>query len=165
MAAPKSNPPESAIPHMARAVEPVSPAHIVEVGMGMLDVIRRLNLTIFKEQRIINTFDRDELLMLLAYVDDRPVGFKIGYRESRFVYYSAKGGVLPDYRRLGVARHLLHVMLDHARRSGYTRFAFDTFPNKHPGMTIMGLTEGFRVTKADYNTAYKDYRLRFEKKL
>ncbi len=162
MVFPRSTSPE---PPAVPLVEPVSPARIVAVGQGMLDVIQRLNLTIFKEQRVINTFDRDDLLMLLAYIDERPVGFKIGYRESRFVFYSAKGGVLPDHRRRGVARHLLHVMVEHARRSGYVRFAYDTFPNKHPGMTVLGLQEGFRVTRADYNTAYKDYRLRFEKKL
>ena len=48
---------------------------------------------------------------------------------------------------------------------GYRRFAYDTFPNKHPGMTVMGLREGFRVTAAGYNAAYRDYRIRFEKKL
>jgi hypothetical protein len=32
-------------------------------------------------------------------------------------------------------------------------------------MTVLGLAEGFRVMKADYNPSYRDYRLRFEKKL
>ncbi len=138
---------------------------VVAIDRSKLPILRRLNLTIFDEERIINTFDRDDLLMLLAYVGDEPVGFKIGYRESRFVFYSAKGGILPEYRRAGLALRLLHEMMNHARRRGYRRFAFDTFPNKHPGMTILGLTRGFRVTKADYNPTYKDYRLRFEKKL
>jgi hypothetical protein len=32
-------------------------------------------------------------------------------------------------------------------------------------MTILGLNEGFRVVKADFNKAYKDWRLRLEKGL
>ena len=156
-------------PPIERATAPLravsASVEVVQVGLEMLDVVRRMNEVVFAEERVINTFDRDELVILLAYVDDEPAGFKIGYRESRFVYYSAKGGVLPRFRRHGIARQLLHVMMDEARRLGYRRFAYDTFPNRHPGMTVLGLAEGFRVTKADYNSAYKDYRLRFEKKL
>ena len=135
------------------------------VGMEQLDVIRRMNRIIFEEERIINTFDREDITIFIAFVDDEPVGFMLGYRESRTTFYSAKGGVLPGWRRRGISRQLLHVMMDHVREQGYRRFAYDTFPNKHPGMTVLGLDEGFTVTRADYNSTYKDYRLRFEKKL
>lgn len=136
-----------------------------EVDQSAFDTIRRLNRAIFAEERIINTFDREDLLMLLAMVGEEPAGFKIGYRENRRIFYSAKGGVLPAYRGGGIARTLLHVMMERVRERGYSVFAYDTFPNMHPGMTVMGLREGFRVTRADFNTKYKDYRLRFEKKL
>ncbi|HET6568370.1 MAG TPA: GNAT family N-acetyltransferase [Rhodothermales bacterium] len=145
--------------------EDLPDVRIVEVGLSQMDVIRSLNEVIFEEERVINTLERDDLLILLAYVGDEPIGFKIGYRESRFVFYSAKGGVLSEYRRCGIARKLLDEMLRRAREKGYVRFAFDTFPNRHPGMAVLALTEGFRLTKADYNALYKDYRLRFEKKL
>ncbi|MEM6647288.1 MAG: GNAT family N-acetyltransferase [Bacteroidota bacterium] len=127
--------------------------------------IRALNIEIFDEERVINTFSRDDLMMLLASVDRKPVGFKIGYRESRHTYYSAKGGVLPAYRRLGLARVMLDVMMEQVRDRGYRHFAYDTFPNKHPGMTTLGLHCGFRVVKADFNTVYNDFRLRLEKRL
>lgn len=136
-----------------------------EVGAAELDTIRTLNRVIFEEERIINTFEHKHLLMLLAEVDDRPVGFKIGYRESRYVYYSAKGGVLPAYRRTGVARALMAAMIDRIRPFGYRRFAFDTFPNRHPGMTVLALMDGFQVVQADYNHTYRDYRIRFEKRI
>jgi predicted GNAT superfamily acetyltransferase len=133
--------------------------------MEALPVIRRLNRTIFNEARIINQFDRPDLLMLVASSDGEPVGFKVGYGESRTTFYSAKGGVLELWRRRGVARAMLLVMMDEVRAMGYTRFAYDTFPNLHPGMTILGLREGFRVTAAGFNSTYQDYRLRLEQKL
>ena len=136
---------------------------IEPVGFDQLDTIRRLNVTIFDEERVINTFERDDLLMLMAYVDSDPVGFKIGYRQNHDTFYSAKGGVLEAHRRKGIARQMLHDMIERVRDQGYSRFAFDTFPNKHPGMTIMGLDEGFTVVKADFNTVFQDYRLQFEK--
>ncbi len=145
-------------------VTDVSP-HIVQVDHAHLDVIRQLNRVIFQEERVINTFDREDLLMYLAYVGEQVVGFKVGYRESRHTYYSAKGGVLPAWRRKGISRLLLHAMMQDVRKKGYRRFAYDTFPNKHPGMTVLGLAEGFTVTRADYNSTYRDFRLRFEKSL
>lgn len=139
--------------------------HVQRVGMDRLDLIRRLNTAIFDEERIINTFDREDLLMLVARIEGEAVGFKIGYRFRAETFYSAKGGVLPAYRRQGVARALLYAMIDQVREWGYTIFLYDTFPNQHPGMTVLGLSEGFRVVKAGYSPQYNDYRLRFQKEL
>ena len=159
--------PEKEALHTLEAAHPDVRAglRIVHADSRQLDAVRRLNVEIFEERRIINTLDRPDLLILLAMVEDEAVGFKVGYRENRFAFYSAKGGILPAYRRQGIARRLLHEMMSYARTNGYVRFAYDTFPNKHPGMTVLGLAEGFRVVKADYNAMYRDFRLRFEKKL
>lgn len=145
--------------------QPEIQARIEEVGLDAVEMIRQMNVAIFDEERIINTFDRDDLMILIAWVDDEPAGFKIGYRENRFVFYSAKGGVLPEYRRKGLARQLLSYMMDEARSRGYVRFTYDTFPNRDQGMTVLGLNDGFRVVRADFNKTYKDWRLRFEKRL
>ncbi|MDZ4699816.1 MAG: GNAT family N-acetyltransferase [Rhodothermales bacterium] len=144
---------------------PFAGVSVEEISMGRIDVVRELNTAIFHEERIINTFDREDLLILLAWYEGLPVGFKIGYRYGKETFYSAKGGVLPAFRRQGVARILLYEMLDRVRARGYKRFIYDTFPNKHPGMTVMGLAEGFRVVRADYNPVYRDYRIQLEKVL
>ena len=138
---------------------------IERLDVGRLAEVRRLNRAVFGDERVIYRFDRDDLTLLVAHVGDETVGYKVGYRESPTTFYSAKGGVLDGWRRRGVARALLARMEDEARRLGYDRFAFDTFPNKHPGMTVMGLAAGFTVTAAGYNAAYRDYRIRFERDL
>ena len=135
------------------------------VGMESLPTIQRLNHTVFGEARVINQLDRRDLLMFLASIGGEPVGFKVGYGLSRTTFYSAKGGVLEPWRGRGVARTLLYAMEAEARQLGYPRFAYDTFPNMHPGMTVLGLREGFEVTAAGYNATYQDYRIRFEKAL
>jgi len=141
------------------------PLTITEVGTDHLDLIRDLNAAIFNDEHVINTFDRHDLLMLVAWSADAAVGFKIGYRHDDSTFYSAKGGVHPAHRREGVARALLYAMLAAVRERDYTRFLYDTFPNKHPGMTVMGLEEGFEVVRAGYNARYDDYRLRFQRTL
>lgn len=138
---------------------------IERVGMDALPVIRIINKAVFRETRVINQFDRPDLLMLLALAGGEAVGFKIGYGESRSTFYSAKGAVVEPWRRHGVARALLYAMMEETRAMGYRRLAYDTFPNMHPGMIVLGLQEGFRVTAAGFNSSYKDYRIRLEKPL
>ena len=138
---------------------------IERVGMERYAEVQALNETVFGDTRVIFRLDRRDLTLLLAFLNDEAVGYKVGYGEEGRTFYSAKGGVLEPFRRQGIAQALLYAMQDEARAMGYRRFAFDTFPNKHVGMTVMGLREGFTVTAAGYNAAYKDYRLRFEKKL
>ncbi|MEQ9105590.1 MAG: GNAT family N-acetyltransferase [Rhodothermales bacterium] len=138
---------------------------IEQVGLDALPIIRPMNRLIFEEDRIINTFERPDVVILIAWSGPDPVGFKIGYRENRFTFYSAKGGVMPAWRRRGVASALLADMMARVQQMGFTRFAFDTFPNLHPGMTILALRNGFRLVKSDFNTTYREYRLRFEVRL
>jgi len=138
---------------------------IHQLGIGDLDAIRHLNHLIFAEDRVINSFEKEDLLILVARIDGKPVGFKVGYRENKKIFYSAKGGVLPEYRRQGLALHLLKHMMIRAKQMNYSIVAFDTFPNLHPGMTILALANGFRLIKSDFNAVYKEYRLRFERRL
>ncbi len=138
---------------------------IEATGLHELSMIRQLNAAIFNDMHIINRFDRPNLMILIAYDEAAPVGFKIGYALDQHTFYSAKGGVLQTHRRQGIARRLLYEMMERSRQQGYTKFVFDTFPNRHAGMTILGLTEGFTVTAADFNTVYQDFRIRFQKKL
>lgn len=146
---------------------PASPhdLDIQRVGIERFDEIRELNELVFGESRVIHRLDRKDLMLLVARREGQLVGYKVGYGESQITFYSAKGGVLPGHRRLGIARALLYQMEEEARQLGYVRFAYDTFPNKHPGMTVLGLAEGFAVTAAGYNSAYRDYRIRFERPL
>lgn len=139
--------------------------HVERVGLDRFDEVRALNAEVFGEGRVIYRLDRVDLTVLLASVAGRAVGYKVGYAESATTFYSAKGGVLDAWRRMGVARTLLLRMEEEARRMGYARFAFDTFPNKHPGMTVLGLAAGYTLATAGYNAAYRDVRLRFERTL
>lgn len=138
---------------------------IERVGLDRLDEIKALNRAVFGDDRVIQRYDRDDLVLLLATAAGEAVGYKVGYGESRTTFYSAKGGVVEAWRRQSVARALLVRMEEEARTLGYRRFAYDTFPNLHPGMTVFGLAEGFAVTAAGYNAAYRDFRLRFERAL
>lgn len=46
---------------------------------------------------------RQQLFVLVAYHHEKPVGFKVAFQLCEHVYESWRGGVLEDYRRLGIA--------------------------------------------------------------
>ncbi|MDX1438507.1 MAG: GNAT family N-acetyltransferase [Rubricoccaceae bacterium] len=138
---------------------------IERLGLDRYAEVQELNRAVFGDPRVIHRLDRMDLLFLMAQVDGEAVGYKVGYGEDARTFYSAKGGVLESWRRRGIARALMYRMMDEARDLGYRRFAFDTFPNMHPGMTVLAIMEGFQVKAAGYNPTYRDYRIRFEKNL
>jgi GNAT superfamily N-acetyltransferase len=150
------------IPAPSISVPVIPGLSIQSIPLSELDDVREMNHVIFKEERVINTFEKEDLMILEARLDGEPVGFKVGYKESKNIYYSAKGGVMPNHRRNGIAIALLDDMMHRVKKIGYPVFVFDTFPNLHPGMTILAMENGFRLVKADYNAVYKEYRLRFE---
>jgi len=89
----------------------VSDIEIEFLKKEQLDLIKPVNRLIFNEERIINTTKHNDLIILRACIKDITVGFKVGYGKKDGLYYSAKGGVLPTYRRMGLARKMLDEML------------------------------------------------------
>lgn len=50
---------------------------IREIPLEAIEAVREMNRIIFREERIINTFERDEVMILEASIDGEPVAFKI----------------------------------------------------------------------------------------
>ena len=138
---------------------------VSEVNRLEMDVIHGLNQEIFTEHRIINRLDHPVLITLVAKYKGIPIGFKVGYGRNRRIFYSAKGGVLPRFRRNGVARLLLDKMRLLAHSRGFRIFQYDTFPNLFPGMLILGLKEGFKVRNVEWSNQYNDYKMTLEQDL
>lgn len=134
------------------------------LGKDSIDKIRAVNRTLFKEERIINHYHHPDIILITASLNEVVIGFKLGYGRKN-TYYSAKGGVLEPFRRKGIARRMLHLMMEEATKRNYKRFRFDTFPNRHSGMLILALQEGFKVTNALWNDYYSDFQLELEKVL
>lgn len=82
-------------------------------------------------------------LVLIAWDEKKPVAFKVGYeREDHF--YSWMGGVLPEYRKKGLAKKLADVQEAWARKEGFETLIFKT-RNQHKGMLIFALKNGFDI--------------------
>ena len=104
-------------------------------------------------------------LVLIAEIDNQPVGFKIGYnRFHNGSFYSWMGGVLPKFRRMGVAYSLANFQEKWATKNEFSSILLKT-RQKHDGMIAFSLNRGFIITEETQITPVEETRIWMEKLL
>ncbi|WP_106568698.1 GNAT family N-acetyltransferase [Cecembia rubra] len=104
-------------------------------------------------------------LILIAEVEGKPVGFKVGYqRDSPELFYSWMGGVLDSHRRMGIATKLADEQEHWASNHGYLKVYFKT-RNRFSKMIHFGLNRGFKIVDLIKKGGIDDYRIVMEKVL
>ena len=92
-------------------------------------------------------------LILTAYDDHNPIAFKIGYhRYSDGSFYSWMGGVIPNYRRKGIANNLADHQETWAKKKGYNSIKLQT-RSKHNAMLALAINRGFQITNRNEKTS------------
>lgn len=82
--------------------------------------------------------------LVVGLVDERVVGFKLGYERKPGSFYSWLGGVLPNLHRRGIATELLIRQHRWAERAGYERVRTKTTNDFKP-MLQLNLGQGFDI--------------------
>ncbi|MDT8448585.1 MAG: GNAT family N-acetyltransferase [Wenzhouxiangellaceae bacterium] len=80
------------------------------------------------------------------------VGFKMGYRRGKSLFYSWLGAVQPDCRRQGIASRLMAAQHDWAHGLGFERIETRTRTSNTP-MIILNLQFGFVITGFETDSA------------
>ncbi len=93
------------------------------------------------EQRLSNK----AILLQLIKVEGEIAGFKLGYALTDNIFYSWLGGILPDFRKLGLARKLLTAQEDWAKQQGYNTIEVKT-RNCFPAMLNMLIGHRYQIT-------------------
>ena len=102
-------------------------------------------------------------ITLVAYVDGQPAGFKVGYEKEGY-FYSWMGAILPQYRRLGIARKLAENQEAWAKTKGYPHVTFKT-RNRLKPMLIFALSRGFDIIEIQPKETIEEYRIILRKLL
>lgn len=102
-------------------------------------------------------------IILVAYDDEKPVGFKVGY-ERYDGFYSWMGAILPNYRKMGIANALAKKQEAWAKQMGFSHVTFKT-RNRLKGMLIFALKNNFNIIGIDKKEGIADYRIILRKKL
>ncbi len=144
-------------------------ADIVMVGPDELPLICELYNEIFRPARDVSSFrrrlaGRQNILLLIAQIERRPVGFSLGIELKPNVFFAWLIGVLPDYRRAGVATQLVEAESAWAEEHGYQYLRMECH-NAHRPVLMMAIQLGFNVVGLRWDADRSDNLVIFEKTL
>lgn len=140
----------------------ISPTTI-EIKEGTIEEVVMLSLQIpeFIDPHPIeeyqNRLQKAPHLILVAYADQIPIGFKVGYEKEGYCY-SWMGAILPAYRRLHVATLLAEAQEAWAIQQGYPHVTFKT-RNHLKSMLLFALKRGFHILAVEERDKVADYRI------
>ena len=131
-------------------------ADIVMLGMRELPLIVELFNSVFRPWREQAFFERrlrgrTNPLLLLAQVEGRPVGFAVGYENKPRTFYCWLIGVLPDYRRSGIASQLMEALTAWAHDNGYHIIRFECFNTQRP-MLHLAISHNYDIVGIRYDS-------------
>jgi GNAT superfamily N-acetyltransferase len=94
------------------------------VGQEELPLIVDLYNQVYRPPRDLESFQRrfqgrHNGLCMIARVKDQPVGFFMGFELKPTTFFAWFYGVLPDFRRQGIATQLMEAVHDWARENEY----------------------------------------------
>ncbi|CAF4059102.1 unnamed protein product, partial [Rotaria magnacalcarata] len=102
-------------------------------------------------------------LILVAYIDNRPVGYLMGHeRYSSFYIWLA--GVHPKHRRQGILVQLMNRLEQWAMKENYSSLMVKT-RNSFKSMLLFLISHEFKLIDIDKRQSVDTHRLILEKKL
>jgi GNAT superfamily N-acetyltransferase len=102
-----------------------------------------------------------EALILVAYVDNQPAGYLMGY-ERYSSYYIWIAGVLPNYRREGIFVQLMNRVEQWALKKNYKSLTIKT-RNSFKSMLLFLVSHDFKFIDIDKRDSTNNHRLILEK--
>ena len=125
--------------------------------------------SIFRPKREVDFFKRRfmgryNVLTLLARLSERPVGFWIGFELKPGMFYHWLGGVLPDFRRQGIAKQLAEAQQSWAKEHGYEYLRGECM-NHQREFIHFAIELGYDVVGIRWDSTHADNLIVFEKNL
>jgi GNAT superfamily N-acetyltransferase len=144
-------------------------AKIVPVGPAELKLVAELYNEVFNppedEEFLRRRFEgRHNVSMLVAMLDDQHVGFIISFELMASTCFIWLCGVLPEFRRCGIATQLMQGQEAWAQDHHYSILRFEC-QNQHRPMLHAAITEGYDLVGIRWDTDTASNVVIFEKDL
>ena len=125
--------------------------------------------TIFRPKREIDFFKRRftggyNPLTLLAWMDNKPVGFWVGFELKPGMFYHWLGGVASGVRRHGVGRQLQEAQQAWAKDHGYEHIRCECM-NHQREFIHFAVALGYDIVGIRWDSTHADNLVVFEKNL
>jgi GNAT superfamily N-acetyltransferase len=107
---------------------------------------------------------RYNVLQLVARVGNRPVGFFLGFELKPTVFFAWFYGVVPEFRRQGIASQLMEAVHAWAKQNEYESIRFECH-NQHRPMLHLAITLEYDIVGMRWDPDRGDNLVIFEKVL
>ncbi|MGF1632463.1 MAG: GNAT family N-acetyltransferase [Phycisphaerae bacterium] len=107
---------------------------------------------------------RHNLLMLLALVSEKPVGFWIGFELKPGMFFHWMGGTVPELRRHGIARQMREAQHAWAKEQGYEIIRAESL-NNHREFVHFNITSHYDVVGTRWDSQRAAMMVLFEHNL
>ncbi len=139
------------------------------VGSDELHIIVDLYNQIYRPHRDLPSFQRrfqgrQNVLQMLARLDEKPIGFFLGFELKPTVFFTWFYGVLGDYRRQGVASQLMDAAHAWAKLQDYEYIRFECH-NQHRPMLHLAISLGYDIVGIRWDPDRADNLVIFDKYL
>lgn len=119
------------------------------LGSEDLAIVVHLYNQIFRPPRDEDHFQRRyqgryNILQMVARVEERPVGFLLGFELKPRVFFAWFCGVLPAHRRQGVGSQLLEALHSWAKQNEYEMIRCECH-NQHRALLLMALQHEYDI--------------------
>ena len=144
-------------------------AKIDVVGAAEIPVLSELYSKVFRPPHNADFFRRRfqaryNVLMLVASVDNRPVGFFAGFELKPTVFFAWLYGVLPEHRRAGIASQLVEAVHSWAAEHEYESIRFECH-NQHRPMLHLAISQNYDIVGIRWDPDRGENLVIFEKAL
>jgi len=155
---------------MKNGMENANISHKIIEGIPDTETYKKLEslyTTIFEDADPVffknRVQEQEKLVSVLAFYEEKLVGFKIGYLYNQHTFYNWVGGVLLSFRQKGVAKQLAILQETLAKERGYTKLRTKSM-NRFKPMMILNLKNGFNIVQV-YTNNIGQTKVVFEKNL
>lgn len=142
---------------------------MVEIKLGTIDQALAVEAKIpefdgVKTQQQYQERLKDKGLILIAFEKNQAVGYKVGYGVNQKTFYSWLGGVVPKYRKQGVAQALLEAQENYLVELGYQNVAVKTM-NQFPAMLCFLIRNQYQIAALSSDFTVDGGKIHFIKRL
>lgn len=103
-------------------------------------------------------------LILIAFINELPVGFKVGYALNNDCFYSWLGGILPAYRKQKVASKLILTQEEWVKKNRYKRIEIKT-RNYFKGMLLLSIKHDYQIISIELKEDIQQNRIILSKEI
>lgn len=108
-------------------------------------------------QKKLDNIINNQPLLLVASLENRPIGFKLGYViPGTLTWFSWLGGIHPDFRQRGIAQQLLNQQEKHAETLGLDKIYFTTF-DQFAAMINLGQKNDYHLIRSEFDDGELKY--------